>query len=174
MILSSGTQSLMHVTDRVFLTWESKESVAAALPASILFWSFLSLPIGIVMYLNVFVAQYDGAERPERVCASIWQGVYFAIVCGVLLTIPAFWSRDVFRFVGHADEVWPREATFFGWLCVGGMAALLPAALSCFFSGRGQTLIVLLVNSSAVVVNAGLDWALIFGRGPFPKLGIAG
>lgn len=174
MILSASTQSLMHVVDRVFLTWESKASVAAALPAGILFWSCLSLPIGIISYLNAVVAQYEGAKRPERVSAAIWQGVYFALICGFLLMIPAIWSKKFFHAIGHADDVWPLEATFFKWLCLGGIAAMLPAALSCFFSGRGQTMVVLMINVSAVGVNAVLDWFLIFGKGPFPQMGIAG
>lgn len=174
MILSSSTQSLMHVVDRVFLTWDSKDAVAAALPAGILFWSCLSLPFGVATYLNAFVAQYDGARRPDRVSASVWQGVYFSIGCGALLTTLAFWSSDIFQLVGHSDKVWPKEAAHFRWLCVGSIFAVLPTALSCFFSGRGQTLVVLAVNFSAVVVNAGLDWLLIFGKGPFPAWGIAG
>lgn len=174
MILSASTQSMMHVVDRVFLTWESKASVAAALPAGILFWSCLSLPIGVVSYLNAFVAQYEGAKRADKVSASIWQGVYFALVCGLLLMIPAVWSNDFFRAVGHSEEVWPLEASYFEWLCVGGVAAMLPAALACFFSGRGQTMVVLAINASSVLVNAGLDWLLIFGKGPFPRMGIAG
>ena len=164
----------MHVVDRVFLTWDSKDSVAAALPAGILFWSCLSLPIGAVSYLNAFVAQYDGAKQPDRVSASVWQGIYFSILCGLLLMIPAIWSQEIFQLIGHSPEVWPHEATYFHWLCLGGLSAMLPAALSCFFSGRGQTVVVLVVNASSVLVNAGLDWSMIFGHGPFPKMGIAG
>lgn len=174
MALSSSTQSMMHVVDRVFLTWEHKDSVAAALPAGILFWSCLSLPIGVVSYLNAFVAQYEGARRPDRVSASIWQGIYFSIICGALLVCPAFWSNQIFEFVGHSETVWPREADYFRWLCFGGISSILPAALSCFFSGRGQTMVVLAVNASSLLVNAGLDWMLIFGKGPFPAMGIAG
>ena len=174
MVLSASTQSMMHVVDRVYLTWFSRESVAAALPAGILFWSCLSLPYGAISYLNAFVAQYEGAKRPDRVCASVWQGIFFATVCGLLLMIPAIWSTNIFRLVGHSDNIWPLEATYFRWLCLGGLFATLPAALSCFFSGRGQTMTVLAVNASSVLVNAGLDWAMIFGHGPFPRMGIAG
>ncbi|HEY0984583.1 MULTISPECIES: MATE family efflux transporter [unclassified Schlesneria] len=174
MVLSASTQSMMHVVDRIYLTWYSKDTVAAALPAGILFWSCLSLPFGIISYLNAFVAQYDGARRPDRVSASVWQGIYFATFCGLLLFLPALWSDSFFNWVGHSETVWPLEATYFRYLCTGGLAALLPAALSCFFSGRGQTTVVLAVNASSVFVNAGLDWAMIFGRGPFPEMGIAG
>ena len=174
MVLSASTQSMMHVVDRVYLTWYSRESVAAALPAGILFWSCLSLPFGVISYLNAFVAQYEGARRPDRVSASVWQGIYFAIFCGLMLMLPAIWADEIFRQVGHSPKVWPQEASYFRWLCIGGLSAMLPAALSCFFSGRGQTIVVLAVNASSVLVNASLDWAMIWGKGPFPEMGIAG
>ena len=99
MVLSSSTQSLMHVVDRVFMTWYSKEAVAAALPAGILFWSCLSLPFGIVSYANAFVAQYDGAKQPARVAAAVWQAAYFALACGLLLIPCAWFSGALFDLV---------------------------------------------------------------------------
>jgi len=174
MVLSSGTQSMMHVVDRVLLTWYSEQAVAAALPAGILFWSCLSLPFGVVSYANAFVAQYDGARQPVRVAASVWQAAYFATICGLLIMLVAPLSGPLFRLVGHEAGVQELEAQYFSWLCLGAVSALLPAALSCFFSGRGRTDLVLLVNASSVLVNALLDYVMIFGWGPFPKWGMAG
>ena len=174
MILSSSTQSLMHVVDRVFMTWYSKEAVAAALPAGILFWSCLSLPFGIISYANAFVAQYDGAKQPQRVASAVWQAAYFAVACGLLLIPCAWFSKTLFELVGHEASVQSLETEYFSWLTLGAVFALLPAALSCFYSGRGQTRMVLLVNGSSVLVNAALDAVLIFGWGPFPRLGMAG
>src|SRR5262245_6553082 len=39
LIVSSGSQSLMHVTDRIFLTRSSVDAVAASLPSGVLFWA---------------------------------------------------------------------------------------------------------------------------------------
>jgi multidrug resistance protein, MATE family len=174
MVLSSSTQSMMHVVDRVFMTWYSKEAVAAALPAGILFWSCLSLPFGIVSYANAFVAQYDGAKQPARVAMAVWQATYFALACGLLLIPCAAFSELLFNLVGHEASIRSLEAEYFSWLALGAVFSLLPAALSCFYSGRGQTRMVLLVNASSVLVNAGLDAVFIFGWGPFPRLGMAG
>lgn len=174
MILSSGTQSLMHVIDRIFLTWYSESAVAAALPAGILFWSCLSLPFGIVSYANAFVAQYDGARQPTRAASCVWQAAYFAIVCGIILMIPAFWSEWLFRGIGHQTAVQALEVEYFSWICLGAIPALLSTALSCFFSGRGQTKLVLLVNAMSMVVNVVLDYVMIFGYGPVPRWGMAG
>jgi MATE family multidrug resistance protein len=174
LVISSGTQSMMHVIDRVFLTWSSVEAVAAALPAGILFWSFLSLPFGIVSYANAMVAQYDGARQPYRAASCVWQAIYVAILGGLMLALPAIVSTTLFQIVGHGSKVEALEVEYFFWICMGGLPALLMAAMSAFFSGRGRTRVVMVVNFLAMFVNAGLDYAMIFGWGPFPKWGMAG
>jgi MATE family multidrug resistance protein len=174
LMISSGTQSLMHVIDRVFLTWYSGDALAAALPAGILYWTCLSLPFAIASYINTFVAQYDGAGRPERVAASVWQGLYFAIAAGLLLTLMSPLSGTIFDAIGHSQAIAEQETIYFRWLCWGSPAALLHVVLSAFFSGRGQTRVVLWVNVVCVSINAVLDYVFIFGWGPIPSWGIAG
>ena len=77
MMLSFGSWSLMHFIDRVFLSWYDSDALAAALPAGILSFTLGTFFLGMVGYVNTFVAQYSGANRPERVGASVWQGIYF-------------------------------------------------------------------------------------------------
>jgi len=174
LMLSAATQSLMHVIDRVFLTWHSQDALAAALPAGILYWSLLSLPFGIASYLNTFVAQYDGAGKPDRVAAAIWQGLYFSLAVGGLLMLGVPWADRIFTAIGHEPRVAVMESIYFRWLCLGGIPSVLHTALSAFYSGRGKTNVVLAVNVICVSINAVLDYVLIFGWGPFPEWGIAG
>ncbi|GIX03465.1 MAG: MATE family efflux transporter [Planctomycetaceae bacterium] len=174
LILSSGVQSLMHIIDRIYLTWYSGDAIAAALPAGMVYWTILSLPYATASYVNTFVAQYDGAGRPDRVTASLAQGVWFSLIVGSILLTVAPWAEPLFQWMGHAPQVAQLEAIYFRWLVIGSPVALLQATLSTFFSGRGQTRVVLLVSTLGVSINAVLDYCLIFGWGPFPRLGIAG
>ncbi len=64
LILSTGASSILHFIDRMFLTWYSPVSIAAAMPAGILNFTFLSLFIGTAGYVSTFIAQYHGAEKP--------------------------------------------------------------------------------------------------------------
>ena len=74
LILSMGSWSIMHFVDRMFLTWYNREALAAALPAGVLNFAIGALFLGTAGYVNTFVAQYEGAERPERVGSAVWQG----------------------------------------------------------------------------------------------------
>ncbi|MEQ9068076.1 MAG: hypothetical protein RLO18_15185, partial [Gimesia chilikensis] len=63
LVLSCGSLSIMHVVDRIFLTWWSTDAVAAALPAGMIQWTIMSIAMGKAMYVNTFVAQYEGANQ---------------------------------------------------------------------------------------------------------------
>ena len=174
LILSTASWSIQHFVDRVFLPWHSTEALAAALPAGIANFTFISLFMGTAQYANTFVAQYTGAHRPDRVGPAIWQGTYLALLSGVLALVPAHFSEDLFELIGHDPSIRQQEATYFRILCYGTGPQVLATAISCFFSGRGETWIVLAVNVVAIATNIALDYALIFGHWGLPALGMAG
>lgn len=174
LILSSGSLSLQMVIDRIFLTWSSMEALAASMPAGMLHWTCISVAFGTATYVNTFVAQYHGAGKRERIAASIWQGVYFCLLAslGMLAMIP--FASVIFEAIGHDASLRGLEADYFSILNAGALLPLLATTLSAFFTGRGQTMVILWANLSSALVNAILDYVLIFGFGPIPTLGIRG
>jgi MATE family multidrug resistance protein len=174
LVLSAGSLSLMNIVDRIFLTWHSTAALAAATPAAVLHWTVISLALGTAIYVNTFVAQYEGAGRPDRVAASIWQGLYLSFGAGVILLGVIPFTPWIFAVVDHAPAVRELEIEYFSILCTGGIPFMLTAVMACFYSGRGKSMVVMWINIAAVAVNALLDWFLIFGHGLFPEMGIGG
>ncbi len=174
LVISAGSITLMNFIDRVILTWYSTDALAAAMPAGLLHWTVMCLAFGTSAYVNTFVAQYEGAKRPERVAASIWQGIYLAIVASGLLLFVLPFTNQIFHFIGHASAVREMESQYFYVLSVGTLAFILSNTLSCFFTGVGRTRVVMIVNVISAVTNIVFDLIFVFGWGPVPALGIAG
>lgn len=174
LILSTAAWSVQHFVDRVFLAWYSTEALAAALPAGMANFVIASFFIGVASYVNTFVAQYVGARRPERVGPAVWQGAYLAVLSGLVGLGVASQSRGIFELVGHDAAIRSEEVVYFRILCYGLFPLILSTTASCFFSGRGQTWIVLAVNASATALNIALDYGLIFGHWGLPAWGIRG
>ena len=174
LIISSGSVSIMHLANAVFLTWDSSTSLAAVVPAGVLQWTLISAVFGTVQYANTFVAQYEGAGRMDRAASAVWQAIYLALFGGVLLNLLALFAGPLFDAIGHDKEVAVLEADYFGMLCFSSVPMLLTAAMTCFFSGQGKTRVVMVVNVIGVSVNILSDYLLIFGNGPFPRMGIRG
>ena len=63
---------------------------------------------------------------------------------------------------------------FFQTAALGAGAEVMATAMAAFFTGRGVTWIVMVVDSSASALNVVLDYALIFGHFGLPSLGIEG
>ena len=66
------------------------------------------------------------------------------------------------------------EVVYFKVLCLGSGILIVGTALSCFFSGRGQTRLVMIINMIGTLINIPLDYALINGIWIFPEWGIRG
>ncbi|MFO1022901.1 MAG: MATE family efflux transporter [Planctomycetales bacterium] len=174
MIISTGSLTLMQVVDRIFLTWDSPDCVAACLPAGMMHWLLMSPAFGTAMYVTTFVAQYMGAGEKSRVGSAVWQGTIFSFVSGIVLVAGAQFARQIFAVVGHDPHIATLEAQFFSIMCFGSIPTLLSCALSGYFAGQGRTRVVMFVNICGAVVNLVLDPVLIFGFAGIPALSIRG
>ena len=174
LIISTGATSILHFIDRMFLTWHSPVSIAAAMPAGLLSFTAMSIFIGTAGYVSTFVAQYYGAKRPERIGPSLWQGLYIAAAGGVVIFFLSFAARPIFTFVGHEAAIREEEIIYFSILAKGAIFSISSSALAGFFSGRGENWPVMWANLTMMAVNIILDYLFIFGNAGFPAMGIRG
>ena len=174
LMLSAGSQSLMNAADRVILAGCSEDALAAVTPASMLHWTIVCVPMGTVLYANTFISQFEGARQKDRMMSSFWQAVWLALVSGFMLWMFLPFTRMILPHTGHSPSIVELEAQYFNTLCAGAPIHMVATALSCFFSGRRQTKVVMLNSMVAVVVNGGLSYLLAYGFGPIPAMGIRG
>jgi multidrug resistance protein, MATE family len=174
LVLSMAATTVMEFTDRLFLANYSIDAIAAAMPAGITAFLLLTFFTGVTAYLNVFIAQYTGAGTLSKIGACLWQGIYFSLLAAFVLIGCSFLAGPIFRWSGHPLPVQALERSYFSILCRGGGINVLDAGLACFFSGRGKTRPVMLVNAIGMAFNIPLDYALINGIWIFPELGIRG
>lgn len=174
LIISTASWTVMNFIDRVFLLQYSTEAMAAAFPAGMLHYTVICFPLGIAAYVNTFVAQYHGAGRPERIGVSVWQGVWLGIFVAPLILLTAPIIPQVFHLSGHDSHVAALETTYYQIVAWSGGAMVMAAAMSSFFTGRGETRVVMIVDTIAAAINIVLDYAWIFGHWGFPAAGIAG
>jgi MATE family multidrug resistance protein len=174
MVVSSLSWTIMTFFDRMFLNWVSGEAMDASFTSGVAWFAFLALPLGICAYANTFVAQYDGAGRADRIGIVIWQAVWLACGLGLvsLLLIPL--APALFKLAGHAGEQSAQEISYFQIICLCGPGLLIAEASKTFYSGRGQTWVVMIVDAVTAAIELVLNYAWIFGYLGFPEWGLAG
>ncbi|MCD6388681.1 MAG: MATE family efflux transporter [Desulfobulbaceae bacterium] len=175
LVTGMAATTVMEFTDRIFLSHYSVEAISAVVPAGVTAFLLLCLLGGVSGYVSVFIAQYHGSGRPERVGAVLWQGIFFTILSGfILLLFASFATTPLFTLVGHSPGIRSLEEIYFKILCQGGILYVAVQTLSGFFTGKGQTRPVMLANILGMAINIPLDYALINGLWGLPELGIRG
>ncbi|HWG42895.1 MAG TPA: MATE family efflux transporter [Gemmataceae bacterium] len=174
LILSNSIWMVQIILDRILLSRASLASLAAGFSSAMLFWAFLILFQFTANYATTFVAQYTGAGRPERVGPVVWQAIWFSLVVGVAFQILQPLAGWIVALCGHATELQGLETAYFRCLCMSALPTLVSAAATSFFTGRGDSRTVLLINVTGLAVNALVAAVLIFGLWGFPALGIVG
>lgn len=173
-IMSSASWAVLNFVDRMFLTWHSSEALAASMPAGILNFTIISLFLGTANYIGTFTAQYLGAGEQKKIGPALWQGLYIALAGSLLIALLAPLSRQLFAFTGHDGAVQKLESTYFAILCLGAAGPLLASTMGSLFAGLGRPMAMMWANILSTIINIVLDYLLIFGKGGFPPMGIAG
>lgn len=174
LVISTSSWTILQFTDRVFLTWHSKDALAAALPAGLLSFAVACFPLGLVSYVNTFVAQYHGAGRPQRIGLVVWQSLWLTLIVSPAILATNWIAPTLFAAAGHGEDILALEVVYYQAINFGAPAIVLSAALSSFFTGRGKTKVVMVVDLASAALNIALDYAWIFGAWGFPAWGIEG
>lgn len=174
LVISTLSWTVMTYVDRMFLAWYSPTALAASFSAAIVWFDVFCVFIGICSYVATFVSQYHGDEQPERIGPVVAQGNWLALL-SIPLALAAYpLAKLLFTHAGHSPAVTEQEILYFQILCFAGPPMVIAQSQSCFYSGRGMTWVVMIIDVFSVVVNLALDYALIFGKWGLPELGIAG
>ncbi len=174
LIISNSFWNLQLTIDRIYLGMLSTESLGAAMAVMGVFWVPMALLQQTAGYVTAFTAQYFGAKEFDKIGVSIWQAIYVSVIGGVLFLFLNFFSAKFFALVGHSPNIQALEAEYFNSLGYSALPTAIVAAVSGFFTGLGNTRTVMGINFVGLILNAILDYALIFGNWGFPKMGIAG
>jgi len=174
MIISQGAFAVMIFTDRYFMSLVSPTHMGASLAGGVASFFCMSLFIGVLSYSNALTAQYFGRKQFDKCSRVVTQGLLLTLFFAPLLVAIGYLSLGSFEFMGHAPEQVVLARQYFIILIWGASFSLAKTCIASYFSGIGRTYIVMIADTVGVAINIPLTWALIFGYGEVPALGIAG
>ncbi|MFH0930660.1 MAG: MATE family efflux transporter [Candidatus Zixiibacteriota bacterium] len=150
-------------------------SLAAVISSVFVIWIIYSLASIISVGVVALISRSMGAKDPEQAGYISSQAFQFAILAASLLTlIGIILAPQFFYLMGTEKEVSLIGSKYLRIIFLGAPFFFLIDTLSGVFRASGDTKTPLRVALIAVGVNIMLDPVLIFGLGPFPKLGATG
>lgn len=171
LMLSSLSVTLMIFIDRLLLAHYSIAALNAVANAMTFGWVYLSGWMVLASISEVFVAQYNGAKLEHKLGEPVWQMIWLS-VASILFFIPLALGVENWFFQDPNQQL---ERDYLKWMFWFGPTLPLYGALCGFFIGQGKTGLVTWVAVVANLVNAGLDYLLIFGKeGLLDPMGVEG
>lgn len=167
-------QVAITLTDTVMMGWYGVEELAAVALGGSFFHVVLILGMGFglaVMPMVAAAAANDDRRQVRRITRmGLWIGLIFSA-----LVLPVFWfSGAILLALGQTETVAANTQLYLriaGW---GIAPAVLMTVFRSHLSALDHARIVLWATLAGAVLNAGINWVLIFGNLGAPELGIAG
>jgi MATE family multidrug resistance protein len=165
---------LMSVVDTIFVGHVSARELAAAALGGLYTIGLFNFCLGVVWAVDPLVSQALGARDPAAAALGVQRGLVLAAVMGVVATVLCVPAEWVYRALREPPDVIPRAVSFVHISAPSLVPMLLFVALrqSLVAMKRTSALVAVVVLSN--LLNAGLDWVLVFGHWGLPAMGAPG
>lgn len=175
MVLEMALESLFAVVDVAWVSRLGADAVATVgLTESVLSLVF-AVAMGLSLSTTAMVARRIGEKDPEGAAVSAVQAIFLGLFVSVAIGVPCgIFAPNVLRLMGATPAI-VSVGSGYTRICLGGSCAVLLLFLNnAIFRGAGDAAIAMRLLWVSNIINLILDPCLIFGWGPFPKLGVTG
>jgi MATE family multidrug resistance protein len=149
----------------------SSLDLAGVAIGGVILWPLFMLFAGVLTALTPMVSQHVGGGRRLAVGALIQQGIWVAMIFGVLLFLLVRISEPLLILFDVAPEAVSIAMAYLKAASWGCPAVMLYVTLRYACEGLGQTLLPMLIAGATLPINAGLNYVLIYGLFGAPELG---
>jgi putative MATE family efflux protein len=175
MVLEMVLESLFAVVDVFWVSRLGADAIATVGLTESLLSLVFAVGIGLGMSTTAMVARRIGEKDPEGAAVSAVQAIFLGLIASVVIGLPFFLlAPRVLGLMGATPAIVASGANYTRIALGGSGVVLLLFLNNAIFRGAGDAAIAMRLLWVSNILNLVFDPCLIFGLGPFPKLGVTG
>ena len=175
MVLEMIMESVFAVVDIFWVSHLGTDAAATVGLTESLMTLVYTLAIGLSIGAMAMVARRIGEQNPDGAARAAVQSIALALTVSILIgAIGAPLAPKLLSAMGGSPWVIEHGSAFTRVMLAGNVSVVMLFMINAIFRGAGDAAIAMRTLWLANWINIVLGPCLIFGIGPFPKLGIVG
>jgi putative MATE family efflux protein len=175
MVLEMVLESLFAVVDVFWVGRLGADAVATVGLTESLLSLVFAIGLGLSLSTTAMVARRIGEKDPTGAAVAGVQAIALGLAVSAAVGIPCFFcAPQLLHLMGASPQI-VAVGSGYARIALGGSGAILMLFLNnAIFRGAGDAAVAMRLLWVSNIINLILDPCLIFGWGPFPKLGVTG
>ena len=175
MVLEMALESLFAVVDVFWVAHLGANAVATVGLTESMFSLVFAVGLGLSLSTTAMVARRIGERDREGAAVAAVQAIVLGLIASLTIGIPCFvYAPRLLQLMGGSPEI-AAVGGGYARILLGGSGVVLMLFLNnAIFRGAGDAAVAMRLLWVSNIINLMLDPCLIFGLGPFPRLGVTG
>ena len=175
MVLEMALESLFAVVDVFWVGRLGANAVATVGLTESLLSLIFAVGFGLGLSTTAMVARRVGEKDPKGAATAGVQAIFIGLATSLAFGIPSYlYAPRLLRVMGASPEI-VALGSGYARIALGGCGAIVMLFLNnAIFRGAGDAAMAMRLLWVSNIINLLLDPCLIFGWGPFPRLGVTG
>src|SRR6201988_3086316 len=175
MVLEMALESLFAVVDVFWVGRLGANAVATVGLTESLLSLVFAVGFGLGMSTTAMVARRIGEKDAQGAAVAGVQAIFIGLATSLAFGIPCYvYAPKLLELMGASPEI-VALGSGYARIALGGSGAIVMLFLNnAIFRGAGDAAVAMRLLWVSNIINLALDPCLIFGWGPFPKLGVTG
>jgi putative MATE family efflux protein len=175
MVLEMVMESLFAVVDSYFVASLGRDAIAVVGLSEAILAVVYAAAMGLAAGTTATVARRIGEKHAEAASQSAFQAILLGVAVSIIVGAAGIlWGNDLLRLMGASPEIIRAGGHYTVFLLGGVGTVFLLFLINAVFRGAGDPIMAMRTLWLANLLNIALNPCLIFGWGPFPKLGVLG
>lgn len=175
MVLEMAMESIFAVVDVFWVSHLGPDAVATVGLTESMLTLVYTAAMGLSIGVAAVVARRIGEKRPDAAAEAAVQGIAIGLVlAAIVAALGITLAPRLLALMGASPAVTALGAGYTRTMLGGSATVLLLFLINAIFRGAGDAAIAMRVLWLANAINILLGPCLIFGLGPFPRLGVTG
>jgi len=175
MVMEMIMESVFAVADVFWVAHLGADAVATVGLTESLLTLIYTAAMGLSIGVTAMVARRIGEKNPEGAAEAAVQGIALGLLVAAVIAVVAVpLAPRLLAVMGATPAVQALGSSYARVMLGGNAVILLLFLINAIFRGAGDAAIAMRVLWLANGINIALGPCLIFGVGPFPRLGVTG